>query len=173
MTLEVAREGILPGLNLIFELGGRDSESLGGDVDRLEAVVTGEENQRSGQVVDKERCEGASIPESFRVKAEIRTIVAVVDVHAVTVVKALEGARHIDMEVVVAGVLLVLDAREILEEVFVHVERERPWREPLVVDRRVERERLVHDVDDLLGGLMRLAGVHTRNRILGDLCHVQ
>ena len=112
-------------------------------------------------------------PKVFRDEAETRTIVAVVDVHAVTVVQALEGARHIDMEIVVAGILLVLDAREVLEEVFVHVERERPWREPLVVDRRVERERLVHDVEDLLGGLMRLAGVHTRNRIRGDLCHVQ
>ena len=67
MTLEVAGKGILPGLNLILELGSRDSESLGGDVDRLEAVVTGEENQRSGQVVDKERCmsKRASVPEGL------------------------------------------------------------------------------------------------------------
>ena len=67
LALEVARKGILPGLNLILELGSRDSESLGGDVDRLEAVVTGEENQRSGQVVDKERCvsKRVSVPEGL------------------------------------------------------------------------------------------------------------
>ena len=80
---------------------------------------------------------------------ERRTVVAVVDVHAVTVVKALERAREVDMEIVVAGVFLVLDAREVFEQVLVDVECERPRCEPLVVDRGVERECFVDDVDDL------------------------
>ena len=50
------------------------------------------------------------------------------------IVETLECARDIDVEVVVARVLLMLDAREVPKQVFVDVERERPGRELLVVD---------------------------------------
>ena len=65
------------------------------------------------------------------------------------IIQTLQRAREVDVEVVVARVLLVLNARKVLEQVFVDVERERPGREPLVVDRRMKRECLVHDIDDL------------------------
>ena len=51
-----------------------------------------------------------------------------------SVVETLKSARDIEVEVVVARVLLVLDAREVPKQVFVDVERERPGRELLVVD---------------------------------------
>ena len=49
LALERAGQGVLPGLDLVRELGGRDGERLGGDVHRLEAKLVGEEDQRSGK----------------------------------------------------------------------------------------------------------------------------
>ena len=54
LALETTRKGILPDLNLVCELGSCNREGVGGNVHRLEAVVAREQNQRSGQVVDKE-----------------------------------------------------------------------------------------------------------------------
>ena len=154
LALELAGEGILPGLHLVLELGGCDSEGFWGNVYGLEAVITREENQRSGEVVYKERFmwNSASVSAFLETvpQREVPTIVTVVDVHAVTIVKAFQRAGEVNVEIVVARVGLVLDAREVLEQIFVHVKGEWPGREPLVVDGRVERERLVDNVDNLL-----------------------
>ena len=121
-------------------------------MDGLNAVLVREDDQRGGKVVHKKRFTPSSLVstcELARTERETHTIIAVVGIHAVTVVETLERERDVEMEIVVAGVLLLLDAREVLQQVLVHVERERPGRELLVVDRSVERERLVHDIDDL------------------------
>ena len=82
-----------------------------------------------------------------------------------TVVETLESARDIDVEVVVARVLLVLDAREVPQQVFMDVERERPGRELLVVDRRVKRECLVYDIDDLPRCVASVSVNHSQPRV--------
>ena len=53
------------------------------------------------------------------------------------------------MELEVVRVLLVADAREVEEQVLVHLRRERLRRESLVVDRSVEGDSLVDDVKGL------------------------
>ena len=77
------------------------------------------------------------------------TIVAIVDIHAMAVVQALNRARQVDLQVEVFVVLLVADAPEVLEDFLVHVKREGRGRELLVVDRRVKREGLVDNLNDL------------------------
>ena len=81
--------------------------------------------------------------------ARALTVIAVVDVNTVAVVKPLDRARQVDVEVEVVGVLLVADAGEVREDVLVDVEREGRGRELLVVGGRVEGESLVDDFDDL------------------------
>ena len=71
------------------------------------------------------------------------------------VIEALQRAREVDVEVVVARIRLLPDAREVREHVLVHVLRERRGRALLVVHGRVERERLVHHFDDLFDGAAR------------------
>ena len=150
LAFEVSMKSVLPELYFVLELGGRDREGFWGNVDGLKTTLIGEEDQRSGKVVHEKRFTSPNQNgERTSTKKGGHTIITVVGVHAVTVVEPLEGARDVHVEVVVARVLLVLDARKVLEQVFVDVERERPGREPLVVDRRMKRECLVHDIDDL------------------------
>ena len=65
------------------------------------------------------------------------------------VVQPLERPRQINVEVKVRRVLLLADAREVAEEVFVHARGEGLGRAELVVDGGVEGEGFVDDVDDL------------------------
>ena len=53
------------------------------------------------------------------------------------------------MESEVVRILLPADAREVREQILVHVCCEWLWCGPLVIHRRVECERLVNDIDDL------------------------
>lgn len=69
----------------------------------------------------------------------VLTVKAVVDVHAVAVVQTLQRARQINVEVEVRRVLLLADARQVSEEILVHVRRERLGCEQFVADRCVER----------------------------------
>lgn len=77
------------------------------------------------------------------------TIEAFVDVNAVTVVETLERAREVDVQVELVRVRLVADARQVRQQVLVHVCGERCRGELLVIHGRVERECLVHDFDGL------------------------
>ena len=150
LAFEVSMKSVLPELYFVLELGGRDREGFWGNVDGLKTTLVREEDQRSGKVVHKKRFTSPNQNcELMSAKKRRHTIITVVGVHAVTVVEPLEGARDVHVEIIVASILLVLNACKVLEQVFVDVERERPGREPLVVDRRMKRECLVHDIDDL------------------------
>ncbi len=121
-------------------------------MDGLKPVLVREKDQRSGKIVHEECFALQDLRQCSQIhehRGGGRTVIAVVGVDAVAVVETLDSARYIDVEVVVARVLLVLDAREVLEQILVYVEREGPRRQLLVVDGSVKRECLVNDINNL------------------------
>ena len=83
------------------------------------------------------------------IETKIRTVKTIINIHTMPVVQPLERPRQIYVEVKVRRVLLLADAREVAEEVFVHARGEGLGRAELVVDGGVEGEGFVDDVDDL------------------------
>ena len=96
LALERTRKRVLPKADLIGKLGASNSESLRSDVHALVAMGIRKKYQRSGEVGHKERCgEGQSDGDHDESRVPKLTVIAVVNVNAVTVVETLEGIREV------------------------------------------------------------------------------
>ena len=98
-------------------------------------------------VASEDRCEVA-LARTWISKL-VLTVVAVVDVHAMSIVQPSESLRYVEVRVVVGIVALLADASKVRQQVFMHACSEGFRGANLVVDRSVEGDSLVDDIKGL------------------------